>query len=283
MKKSNMIKALKEVFFKNMGASMLVIIFFVLSIEEIFGQKKLYASTSLGTAHYLGDLVDNFNFSQSKFAKEIGIGYKFTKNFQAGLSYLNATIAGDDKYSEKEDRRLRNLSFYSKINEISIYTEFIPFELYKKNNLRISPYLKNGIGIFSFNPQAELEGKVYDLQKQSTEGQGLPGSKTSRYSLLEISYIYGLGLKVMLNDVLELNLEISPRLLSTDYLDDVSGYYYNTDMISTYVSPSAAKLSNRKINKGPGEEQFPNESVVRGNSNANDHFVINSLKIKYYF
>ncbi len=236
----------------------------------------------LGSSQYLGDLAEDFNYKHISPSIDFGVGYKFSEKALLELSYLKTSIFGADSLSKDASRLQRNLSFKSKINELNLIVEYEPFTLFSRKGFAFSPVIKSGIGVFTFDPIAVLNGKEYALQSLSTEGQGLPNSTVSPYRLLETSLIYGFGLKLKYKNICEFAFDISPRVLKTDYLDDVSGYYYNSDAIRRYVSNEAAQLSNRTLGFTPGEEQFPNNSIMRGNPNKNDQFIISNFKFRYF-
>ena len=101
---------------------------------------------------------------------------------------------------------------------------------YSRRSNKWSPFVSAGVGLFHFNPKAQLNGEWVRLQPLGTEGQGLSSIFPERklYSLLQPNVQLGAGVKFMLNQDLFLNFEINHRYTPTDYLDDVS---------TTYVDP----------------------------------------------
>ena len=92
---------------------------------------------------------------------------------------------------------------------------------------RLSPYVVAGAGVYSFDPQAKLNGQWYSLQPLHLEGQGFaeyPDRKT--YQLTQLNLIGGLGLKYEINSLFNARLEFAHRFLFTDYLDDASEIDY---------------------------------------------------------
>ena len=123
-------------------------------------------------------------------------------------------------------------------------------------------YIMGGVGGFYFNPKG-LNNKVYhssggkdefgndtpnppinndfssvpdnewyNLRELRTEGQGLEGNPTKwkdgkTYSPIQICFPVGFGLEKAFNGDMGLKIEASYRFTTTDYLDDVSGVYYN--------------------------------------------------------
>ena len=67
----------------------------------------------------------------------------------------------------------------------------------------ISPYVVVGASVYSFDPQAKLNGQWYSLQPLHTEGQGFaeyPDRKT--YQLTQLNFIAGFGVKYEINSML---------------------------------------------------------------------------------
>lgn len=98
-----------------------------------------------------------------------------------------------------------------------------------------------GIGWFSFNPQANLNGVWIDLQPLHTEGQGFkefPDRKP--YKLSQANLLFGAAMKFELSPNINLRVEWIHRYLFTDYLDDASTKYINPDLFSKYLTPSLA-------------------------------------------
>src|SRR5438270_1927186 len=85
-----------------------------------------------GLANYQGDLVDKA-YQSSRGVFGISYGYEMTRRItlRGGLTF--AKIAGADSLSQHADLRARNLSFQSRITELSLRAEVATFDLeYKK-------------------------------------------------------------------------------------------------------------------------------------------------------
>jgi len=164
----------------------------------------------------------------------------------------DSTITG--KSNNLVSKRVRNLSFRSKIAELTLLAEIHPLELI---NLQIipyfSPYLIGGLGYFSFNPQAQLNGTWIDLQPLSTEGQGFeeyPDRKP--YSLSQFNIPMGFGVRYEMSQKFNLRVEFIHRRLFTDYLDDASNKkLIDPALFAKYLSPvqaaNARALYNRSL------------------------------------
>ncbi|MBL7741469.1 MAG: hypothetical protein JNK14_19775 [Chitinophagaceae bacterium] len=174
----------------------------------------------------------------------------------------------------------RNLSFRSSIRDFQLAVEVHPlfFRHYGENEAPYwSPYAIAGIGYFSFNPEAELNGRWHALQPLRTEGQGFaeyPDRKP--YKLSQINIPVGIGVRYEINSFLNARLEVVHRFLMTDYLDDVSETdFADPSLFYNYLSPAQAavaeQLSNRSL---PGSKVFQ-----RGDPKDNDSFFTIQLKI----
>jgi hypothetical protein len=182
----------------------------------------------------------------------------------------------------------RNLSFRSNISEIMLAAEIHPLHLFfnweerDREPPRLSPYLMAGIGYFSFNPQTKLGNRWVDLQPLSTEGQGFaefPSRKV--YSLKQVSYPVGAGFRYELSPLFNVRAEFVYRILTTDYLDDVSKWYIDPSIYSSYFSgtklTNALLLNDRHYELNPGYVTFPGDQ--RGDPRDNDAFFTFNVKI----
>jgi len=221
---------------------------------------------SVGAMNSLTDIGGNKGIGK-KFVKDLNLG---NTNFCGGvfvdLMYKNALgirlegsfgkVSAYDSVLKKVDvndiartRYNRNLNFRSNITEISLIAEFHPLFIFinwlerESDPPRLSPYLLAGVGYYSFNPQAKLGNKWVDLQPLSTEGQGFkeyPDRKV--YKLQQMNFPLGAGIKYELTDILNLRGEFVYRVLTTDYLDDLSTTYIDPSLYANYFT--GTKLSN---------------------------------------
>ena len=212
------------------------------------------------------------------------------------------TVKGYDSISLKsvsEGRYERNLSFKSKISEISLVAEFhilfiLSSYLFEDDlNIddeppRLSPYLAAGVGYFSFNPQAKLNSNWIDLQPLSTEGQGFaeyPNRKP--YKLAQINFPVGAGLKYELSPTINLRLELLHRILKTDYLDDLSMRYINPNLFPKYFTgtrlSNAIALNDRRSKTNPEYPISPTGGQLRGNPKNNDSYFTFNFKVGITF
>jgi hypothetical protein len=296
-----------------------IVLFFILqlsvyspvSAQYYFYDGKYYESDlvfeaggSVGLMNSLTDLGGKKGIGKG-FIKDLnGKNYKpsfsvfgtFTYKYIIGLR-LEATFGKLQAYdsilkpvaASTFGRYERNLSFRSPVIDIQATLEFHPLFLkvdLEKDPPVLSPYILGGIGYFNFNPQAKLDGNWVNLQPLRTEGQGFseyPARKP--YKLSQINIPFGAGLKYEINSFLNVRFEIVHRILSTDYLDDVSTAYINPGLFANYLSPAqaaiAARLQDRGAELNPGHITIPD--YERGDPSDNDAFFSIQAKISLVF
>ena len=256
---------------------------------------------SIGAMNSLTDIGGNKGIGK-KFVKDLNLGNtSFCGGVFINAIYKNAValrlegtfgkVSAYDSILKKVDvndiakaRYNRNLNFRSNITEISLIAElhplfiFINYEDREQDPPRLSPYLLAGVGYYSFNPQAKLNGKWIDLQPLSTEGQGFkeyPDRKV--YKLQQMNFPVGAGIKYELSDLLNLRGEFVYRVLTTDYLDDLSTNYIDKTLYANYFTgaklTNALLLSDRQINPVAGE------GGKRGSPKQKDAFFSFNLKL----
>jgi hypothetical protein len=189
------------------------------------------------------------------------------------------------------------------------------------SRVKWTPYAFAGVSLFLQNPQGiappkyldgstdPYAGQWVDLQPLGTEGQysnlqqGDVNYGIKPYSLLQFAIPFGVGARFRLNEVLDLWADIGFRYTFTDYLDDVSKNYVDLGAIQA-KDPSMTKLAQAMAYRS-GELNLPNGSYVtytgrdgnnytvlagygqefkdnwRGRSNANDIFMVTSIKVTY--
>lgn len=185
---------------------------------------QLYVGGSIGVAGYDGDL-NAVAFKRMKLNVSGTLSYGITNRFNARLGLLLGSIEGGDQWSGTTLlKQIRNLSFKTEITELSLVGELQAFDLNKKS---WTPYIFGGVALFHFNPYiiGDSSKKIF-LKPLSTEGQGLseyPGRKP--YSLTQLSFPFGGGIKVVASDNIIVGIEFGLRRTLTDYLDDVSTEY----------------------------------------------------------
>lgn len=238
--------------------------------------QKLHFGIFGGLAAYSGDLTDKILPKKvTNGALGITANYEFTEQifFRAGYTY--AVVGGADRYSDKQDMVLRNLSFETQVHELSFVGEYYLFNL---NYTRFSPYGFAGLAVYKYNPYAydASKNKVF-LQPLSTEGQGLPGYALKPYKLTQFAIPFGGGVKYAVNDKLRVGIELGMRKIFTDYFDDVSGVYALAMDLQNAKGTIATAMSYRGDEVAGGSSFYPMKDTQRGSPESKDWYYFTGI------
>jgi len=277
-----------------MGKKILLLLAIIFSVK-VYAQKSEVGVFG-GVSFYLGELNRSKLFFQPKPA--FGLVYRLNLNDHWSLkgNALYGNIQGYDSLSDDKEQRVRNLSFKSVVFEVAAELElnFLRFEAGDMST-PFSPYIFGGVGIYKFNPKAEIptgtyevspgnfldiKGGTYALQPLGTEGQGTTAyPDRKKYALTQASIPFGVGLKFNISPLVGLSMEWGMRYTFTDYLDDVSSTYADPLVLAAEYGPVSAALSDRSI-------QDPNDPVnnvdtQRGNSTNNDWYSFAGIMLTF--
>jgi hypothetical protein len=243
-----------------------------------FGPEKRYNTIgiSLNALNYYGDLAPRPNrFSTDISFTRPAIGISFTHRFgpryQLTAAFAYGTLKGADSESANPNdaqngayRYVRNLSFRNRIKELSVVAQFDLFENMATYISRVTwtPYAFAGLAVLHHNPQAQvpatdLEGNPFPNAGEwvNLRGLGTEGQKTSRqpgdanygvkeYSLIQPAIPFGIGVRVRVNEVIDVAAELGFRYLFTDYIDDVSHDYVDLTTLDSDLARAMSYRSN---------------------------------------
>jgi len=100
-------------------------------------------------------------------------------------------------------------------------------------------------------------------------------SQKSQYKLNQLAFPIGLGIKFNLKERLAISVEYGIRKTFTDYLDDVSGDYVDTDILTLENGPIAGELSDPSLSGGN------RAGFNRGNSTTKDWYSFYGLMVTF--
>lgn len=239
------------------------------SLSELGDLSYLGAYTSLaktwelgvmaGASNYMGDMVSNL-MDKDDFHLSLGIygQYNISKWFSARLGFLYARISGNDLDERSLEDLQRRANFRNDIFEGSLVAHFHLLQYGISKGEKFSPSIFAGVGVFYHNPQARIlvgrnenEEPLYyqingedvwiNLREVGTEGQtvGKPDNDSSpyindrqppkKYSKVAVSIPMGVAFDFIIKKSWIIGLEAGMRFTFTDYLDDISSYYYDRD------------------------------------------------------
>jgi len=239
-----------------------------------------------GVAHYFGDLNTRARLNRLKPA--VGVFYRkqFNNYLAMRVSAHYAQLGYSDIYSKNSFQNTRNLSFNTDILEFAVHGDFNFFKFVPGDPYySFTPYVTIGVGVFSYNPYAYLNGKKVFLRPLGTEGQnikyvGADGKTRKPYGSTAVCIPIGLGIKYSLTNSMNLSVQIAQRLTTTDYLDDVSTTYVGIDKFPPLNGqPSTAGiLQDRSAEKGV---PIGDEGIQRGWSKQKDQYLIAEIGLSF--
>jgi Domain of unknown function (DUF6089) len=253
--------------------------FFIVLSATAFTQ-RVHLGVFGGAAAYQGDLTEKiFPKKVTNGALGVTLNYEVTDflMLRGGLTY--SVVGGADRYSDKTDMRLRNLSFETDIFEFTAVGEY---HLLNLNESNYSPYVFAGLAMFKFNPYTYDDGgQKQFLRPLSTEGQGITGyADRIPYSLTQFAIPFGGGVKFVVNDDFRIGVEVGLRKLFTDYLDDVSKNYIDPIDLQAAKGFKAVELSYRSDEVG-GSLIYPGKDIQRGSPKSKDYYYFAGIHLTY--
>lgn len=264
-------------------------------VNAQYYQKKIKSKEiifGVGFSNFLGDLgglnrigthyipVD-IDWNTTRPSGHLGMRFGFKPWFATKTLIQYAVLKGDDAWTSEPARRNRNLSFRTHLFEFSQHLEYIYYrnedpgarhKIYGLRGMRFkntAAYIFSGVTVFGFIPQGPGDGGWTNLRPLKTEGQGLPGGGVP-YRKLGLGIPIGLGLKTSIDPVWRISFELSYTQTFTDYLDDVSGVYYDNDAIKAAYGSTSAYFAD------PSSGAFPtwtHAGELRGDSKHKDGYL----------
>ncbi len=250
------------------------VLMLAITVQSAEGQLVEIGASGGGT-NFIGDVGNNgFHLPTSWYG-----GLFFRTNFNPWwsmrVSYNQGHILADDANSHWGWRQQRNLNIESEITEVSLWFEFNFYEFIGRQKGANSLYVFGGIGLFFFDPVTEYNGEMVRLQPLGTEGQGSSLSNQGLYSLSDYILPFGIGYKLSASQLITIGFEVGFRRTGTDYLDDVSGFYVDNQVLAEENGVIAAALSDRSGDPRSRSGQ------LRGNPNRDDWYIFSGITLSF--
>lgn len=234
---------------------------------------------TIGAAHYFGDLNTRAAINRPKPA----LGAFFRKQFgnYVGLriSAHYAQVGYSDTYSKNDYQKTRNLSFNSNIWELALQGDFNFFKFIPTDpDYAFTPYITLGVGVFTYDPYAFLNGKKEFLRPLGTEGQLIGYNGRKPYNTLAVCIPLGVGVKYNISEKINISFEVAHRFTTTDYLDDVSTTFIGANKFAS--QSTAGLLQDRSYEIDPSNV-IGVEGRQRGWSKQKDQYIIAEIGFTY--
>jgi len=279
-----------------------------------------------GASNFLGELggkdgigtsdLRDFDFPAIRPILHFGYNYRLSAKFSWKNDITLGNIYGNDQFTNEDFRNNRNVHFKSPIYEFSSVVNYSllsesegarytllgysesrksDFTFYRKIATDLYPYFFTGIAFFYFNPKAKypedgdiesMRGKWVKLKPLRTEGQGILNTR-EEYSLTQIAIPFGMGFKYAYSKDLSIGLEYGIRFTFTDYIDDTSLSYVDTQVLYNYHiennDKETADLAVYFANPSNGElgNSITYPGQQRGDIRDNDAYMFAKITLYY--
>ncbi len=261
-------------------------------------------TAGLGMSNFLGELggrdqigspfIWDLEISQTRPAVSLGYRYYLRRKMALRANLTYGILAGNDNLTQEPFRNNRNLSFKSDVVEFGLLYEV---HLYREElghvydlrgvkgtkSSRVGLYFFGGVAGFYFDPQAQFNNTWVRLKPLGTEGQGLPNG-AEEYENIQLCIPMGIGVRKAFNKQLSGGLELQYTKTFTDYIDDVSGFYYDNDAILAANGDVAAFLADPSLGVGPLYEGGLNPTAAgqqRGDPDDLDAYLFLKFHVHY--
>ncbi len=235
-----------------------------------------------GLANYSGDLQGKaLTFQQARYSFGLWASYDVNPFIMLRGGLHIAKVGADDRFQTRPDNVLRNLSFQTSILELHVGAEY---HFLGMDNRVFSPYVFGGLAGFYYNPYAFDQGgnKVF-LKPLSTEGQGVAGYPDRQpYSLTQFAVPFGVGVRMVLTDKVDVGVEFGYRKTFTDYMDDVSRSYIDQTALLLARGPKAVEMAFRTPELPiHSNDPYPVDLEKRGSPEYKDNYYFFGLTLTY--
>jgi len=242
-----------------------------------------------GSSGYMGDLNPENPLAFNDWTAGAFVKYNIDPTWGIRGNFAYANLYAYDGNSRFEQRKERNLGFFGAVKEAAIVVDFNFFKwLPQRGRIVYTPYIFAGVGGVEFNPKwylpytAGQSPQKVSLREIQTEYDGENARPYAKYA---ISIPFGAGFKYNLRGPWSVGIELAYRLTLTDYLDDVSGNYFDFNKFDQPGYPKTPIVNNTGINQNqwqaisnPGS--FP-VGTQRGDGRPYDSFMTVGITLSY--
>ncbi|MEM8965703.1 MAG: DUF6089 family protein [Bacteroidota bacterium] len=235
-----------------------------------FANAKQYITleVSANALNYFGDIAPRSSFASTDISfTRPGFGVsssiRLGQSISTRLGFMWGRISSSDFEVASPDNRndvtryARNLQFRNNIKDLSLMLVYDIFPNPYTVTLRQSftPYIFAGISVFHHSPRGLVPSTAILSPNDTLSAEQIPQSgewvalkplrtEGNNYSNFSFSIPAGAGVRFRLNQLMDLEAEVSYRFSFTDYLDDVSTEYVDK---GTLGSDLAKIMSDRSL------------------------------------
>jgi opacity protein-like surface antigen len=292
---------------KKLLTTLLILAFIGTVSAQRWKKYRQEVTLGLGTTWFLCDVggfndkptnsIADINFRSTSWGVFGGYNYYLTKNISLNGQFTYAWLSAKDKHAGNEARKHRNFDIRTHLYEVGILGRYYfirekfghAFRLRGAQNgffYNLSAYATLGVMGLYFNPTGRHpnSSKYHKLYDIGTEGQTVPGSGVKQYSRFTFAIPVGIGAKYSLGTRWNVGAEIMFRKAFSDYLDDVSGVYYDNSEIvkANGGDPEAGWLADPSV-KTADNATWTDPGERRGGEKFDDFYMGFMFTASYKF
>jgi len=224
-----------------------------------------------GASGYMGDINPENPLAFNDWSAGVFIKYNFDHTWGLRGNFAYANLFAHDAHSNVQQRQNRGLGFFGAVKEASLLVDFNFFKwLPQRGRIVYTPYIFAGIGGILFEPKwRNASGNDVKLRHYYTEGM--------IYQNRAVTIPFGAGFKYNLRGPWSIGVELGYRLALTDYLDDVSGEYFDYDDLGSYAPVPRADWT---LIANPSNAPIGSQ---RGDGRPYDSFMTVGITLSYTF
>lgn len=291
----------------------LILFFFFLSFAGRAQHYYWEIGGGLGASNYLGDIggldtlgknysIQDIKWETTNLTGRVFARYTASQRWKIQFSADYISIKGADSLTtDWPERFARNLSFRNNMFQVSTKFEFRYFGSsdlgrHRRYNSSMDAYIFGGLGLLYHNPQAYYNGEWINLQPLNTEG---PDHTYSRIvPTLPIGFGFTFGFKTKHkrrpNEPAGLRAtyprhritwEVCLTLTPTDYLDDISTVYPDSNLLSPGIARQIYSRNDEVIDDPRTGDIHPANHYLpgspRGDPTYNDWFLTTQVSYGY--
>jgi len=251
----------------------------------IFQQGEI--GLTVGAANYFGDLNTNADLTHPKIAIGAYILKQYNPYLDVRVNVHFAQLGYSDTYSNNFFQKTRNLSFDTNILEFAIQGDFNFFKFEPAEvEHAFTPFVTIGAGVFTYNPYTYFNGEKVYLRPLGTEGQnagyvGPDGKKRTPYGSTAFCFPIGFGIKYCVNTSLNVTFQVTQRLTTTDYIDDVSTTYADQNQVTGSFPATPGGPSTAFVLQDRSLTHIARTGMQRGWSSQKDQYIIAEIGISF--
>lgn len=239
---------------------------------------------------YMGDINPRDPFYYTNGGAGLYAQYNVNPTWGWRIAFNQLTLVARDQDFNGSDANQRKLSFINHISELSLLSEFHFFNYSVGGKHKsYSPYLIGGLGLIKHDPFVYYEGNKVTLRSLKLERD--KENNPINYTVLAFVIPLGLGFKYNVKGPWTIGVELNYRIVLSDNIDNISGYYPKEDIQQQELPLIKIKNKEGTIRNfdtkdwqflaDPSANYIQNSGTLRGDAKQWDGYMTAGISLTY--